>query len=66
MSEQKDCCQDCIFWKREQVMAGPSLVMLADVYGYCQRYPPQCHNDKFGIFPVTMESMWCGEFKKQI
>lgn len=60
MSEQR--CKECRWWQRQQQMSGPSLVMLADVYGLCKRFPPQLAKDKFGMFPVTMDEDWCGEF----
>ena len=57
MSERAERCERCRFW--EQSPPEPE--------GYCHRYPPTVFLmddlDTVECFPVTLSTVWCGEFK---
>jgi hypothetical protein len=54
MSEKKQTCENCIYWKA-----------VLDANGVCRRYPPRVFILKDGIdsteWPKTSKDSWCGE-----
>lgn len=52
-------CKTCKYWK-------PFVPPERVDEGKCRRYPPiraEGRAYKYGLYPVTTEDMWCGEYE---
>jgi len=57
-------CDNCRFWQ----WIGRDKENEACEYGMCRRLPPQiptrqAMSDVYGLWPITREADWCGEFR---
>ena len=50
-------CASCMYWKPLEYPKDE---------GKCRRYPPgrqEGRGYKYGLYPITTEDTWCGEYK---
>lgn len=58
MSE-KPKCETCEWWERRQNSKGSTRAPRQD--GKCYGGPPTARPDKFGLWPKTKATHWCGQ-----
>jgi hypothetical protein len=59
-----DRCENCKFWKREEVKS-PDDEVIAGNDGYCRVNPPVILGEHdHGFFPKTWCDWWCGCHKR--
>ena len=68
----KECCRNCLYWAHTiyKIPDNPDWEEdLAELDGYCLRYPPVYNGDKdqygnpYSNFPTSLQWEWCGEIK---
>lgn len=54
-------CGDCIWWREASKIEDARMRPIPDV-GYCYQGPPTTNRDGYGVWPLTDETDFCGQF----